>query len=44
LTPEQEVIAEPVVDKLVGVLVGNDQAQFVELETDAEVVVITSVI
>ena len=36
--PQEEVVSQPVVDDLVGVLVGNNQAQLVELEADAEVV------
>ena len=36
--PQEEVVSQPVVDDLVSVLVGNIQAQLVELESDAEVV------
>ena len=37
--PKKQVIAQAVVDELVGVLVGHDEGQLVELEPKAEVVV-----
>ena len=37
--PKKQVIAEAVVDELVGVFVGHDEGELVELEPEAEVVV-----